>query len=138
MSLVTFGLGVGALVTGGLGGFYGDAPQPPVPPPYQTPTPGIFAPASGGAGGPGGSLPGDIEFGEPAVSVGNEHQPLGPPDPGFWLSPGVTVGTERTAGCTDAGKVVEAWSDDSEPRGQDATAGCTDAGKVIEEWVKKT
>jgi hypothetical protein len=91
----------------------------------------------GGAGGPGGSLPGDIEFNSIPFWGEAEQQPQGPPDPGFWLSPGVTVGTERTAGCTDAGKVLEDWSDDSKPRGQDATAGCTDAGKVLESWVKK-
>jgi hypothetical protein len=130
------GLGGFALVAGGLGGFFGDSPVPPGPSPYQPPAPLFSAPSTGGGGGPGGSLPGDVEFGDPDVSVGGARLPLGPPDPGFWLSPGVTVGTERTAGCMDAGKVLEDWTDSASTRGQGITTGGVDAGKVLEEWVK--
>ena len=131
MSLVTFGLGVGALVTGGLGGFYGDAPTPPAPPPIAASV--YTMPPMGGAGGPGGALPGDFEFGDPVAQIGWRD---GPPDPGFWLNAGRVRGAaEATQGCADAGKVLETWTSDSEPRGTSgATAGCADAGKVHDHW----
>jgi hypothetical protein len=137
VSIVTDGWGAfGGIVAFGFGMGVGDQPLPD-PIPYQPPAPLFSAPSTGGGGGPGGSLPGDIEFGEPDIAVGGGRLPLGPPDPGFWLSPGVTVGTERTAGCLDAGKVIEDWTDSANTRGQNITTGGVDAGKVIESWVKK-
>lgn len=134
MSLVTLGLGVGALVTGGLGGSLGAPPPPPPPLPHVA---NVYPVAGGGGGSP---LPGDIEFGEhPFWELDDAPQAaVGARAARFFASRGVYLGATRTAGCADAGKAHETWASDSEPRGAPGeTAGCADAGKVHDDWKVK-
>jgi hypothetical protein len=142
MSLVTFGLGVGALVTGGLGGALGPAPPPP-----PAPVPIV---QSVGGGGTGGSefdaYSTDRAFGaddgldrEPS----DYFEPAAPDEELSWADqlarafrfwsrtqPGAPRGpTVHVGGAKDAGKAQEHWA-----VADLRTAGATDAGKIQETW----
>ena len=151
MSLVTGGLGVGALVVGGLG-FGGVPPVPPEPIP-------VVQPASGGGGsgnefdvysvdraiwGPDDGVIYEPEEyfapGGPSSEYTTDSATDEPPSPveqfaraaRFWVRahPGRMRGaTIHVGGATDAGKVTEHWAV-TELR----TAGGIDAGKVHETW----
>jgi hypothetical protein len=157
VSLVTGGLGVGALVTMGLGVGFGAVPSGPAP---------AFGPTVYGGGGGGGGDWGEDEDeaegayeGQDAEFLGDEAQLAGDaaeperepphlealPDTEElswadrlavlirrWIheTRGVPHGpTIRAAGAEDAGKRVEQWT-----TGDLITAGAEDAGKVHEDW----
>ena len=147
--MLTGGLGVGALVAGGLGLLGGGLPPPPPTPPP------VVQPAGGGGGGSefdaysvdrafDGRDDGIDYEPEEYLATGEPQYEAPPADesPGwaesfaraarFWArdQPGRMRGpTVRVSGATDAGKVAEHWTF-TELR----TAGGTDAGKVHETW----
>jgi hypothetical protein len=146
MSLVTRGLGIGALVTGGLG--IGVAAPPPPPPAPAAP----IIRHAGGGGSPFVYDPISEDSGQEEESFARarlswadrisflarrwarahpgQTNPIGP------LMGGIDAGKETaewgltTAGGVDAGRVRETWG----PAPDLITAGGVDGGKKNEEW----